>query len=238
MKTILTDARILAGADELTGHANTVELTAEYAALDATTFGSGGWRQRARGLGATDVKLGGFLDAGATALDPDAGVFAAIDDGEPVVVTVSPAPGVAYLVPAVISSWAPRAAHGSLATWQLEGRSDLALARGSLLASVAVTADHTAPAVALLPVEPDRRLVVAVHAVEAAGGNLTVVVESADATDPGFASPVPRAEFELSEPGARHFSVPGPIVHTLYRARLEVDGADPSFAVVVAAGTT
>lgn len=237
MKTILTNARIIAGGDDLTGHANTVELTAEVDALDGTTFGSGGWRQRVAGLASTDVKIGGYLDAAAAALEPDAGVFAAIDAGRPIVLTVSPDPAVAYLVPGVVSSWAPRAASGAIAAWQMQARSDQALARGALLAAATVTEADTLPAVALPAVPEGKRLAIAVHATGGAGGAITVIVESAAAADPTFAAPTTRAEFEVSERGAQHLFVAGPLAAGLYRARLEVAGPT-SFDVTVAAGVT
>lgn len=69
---VLTDAFAYVAGHDFTGDSNSIMLPMAAEDLDATTFRSGGWRERAGGLKSHELSLSGFWQAGAGEMDPDA----------------------------------------------------------------------------------------------------------------------------------------------------------------------
>lgn len=65
MKFPLVDATIFVDGYDLSGDVNNVDLPLERDALDSTTFGSGGWRERVPGLFSGQLQVNGWYDTGA-----------------------------------------------------------------------------------------------------------------------------------------------------------------------------
>ena len=62
--TVLTNVRLFASAVDLTGFSNKCELQAEVEEKDATTFGSGGWKEVKGGLASATSQAEGLWEAG------------------------------------------------------------------------------------------------------------------------------------------------------------------------------
>jgi hypothetical protein len=71
-KFVLLNARIFAGAVDLTSNSNKVELSEEREDKETTSFGSAGWKEVLAGLASTTLNASGQWEAGdATKVDDD-----------------------------------------------------------------------------------------------------------------------------------------------------------------------
>lgn len=233
----LTDCFIHVAGYDFTTDSNQAQLNMEAAALDATTFGSGGWAEVAGGLKSTAFQLGGFWQSATDqAVDPQA--FAAL--GASKVVTFGPDPdegNVAYLFKAMGTSYQLGGQVGDLAPFTLaaQGADGQGVVRGTVLkkrGTVSATG-ATGTGSELGAVSSTQFLYATLH-VFSAGTTITVVLESDD--NSSFTSATTRATFgPLTTTGGTWATrVAGSITDTFYRFR--VSAITGSFIMAGAAG--
>jgi hypothetical protein len=230
-QTLLNVTSYVAGHD-FTGDSNQGTLTAEAAALDATTFRSAGWSEQIFGLKSAAFSLGGFWQsAAADAVDPEAFAgLGAVDH----VHTLAPNEiegGPAYAFLAGRSSYMlPQGNVGETAKFTLNSagtngqqgvvRAQLAKAKGA-----ANAVGQMGSVVQLGAVGAGQFLYATLHAFTV-GTTLTVQVQSA--TTLGFAGPTTRATFTAvtARGGFWLPRIAGPITDQYYRFNISaVTGA-------------
>lgn len=216
------DAQIFVAGYDFTGDSNQVALKAEVEELDATTFRSGGTRERKGGLRNTSADVSGFWQSDdVDAVDPQ--VFPAL--GVPNrVVTLSPTGtegDVAYLFRGGKFSYDMFGQVGELTPFSLSmlGSDGVGLVRGRLAkakGSVS-TAGALGSALNLGPVASDQHVYASLHVVGTPGTTITVLVESDDSA--GFASPTTRGTIgPITAAGGTWMArVAGPITDTHWR---------------------
>lgn len=234
----LTDAEIAVGALRLTTRSNRLTSTPAAAQLDATTFGSGGWREMIGGLKTHTLEVGGLYDAspvdtGALAFDSD--LFANLG-GSQVPVTIAPnqaAGSVAYVGgvrEGALSLFGPV---GDIAPFTARYVGDGVLGRGALLASAAstVTATGTGSAVQLGATASGQSLLAAIHITAITGTTPAVTVTIQRDDNSSFTSATTVASIgPVSTVAAATASLTvtaGPITDDYYRAVWTITGTNP-----------
>lgn len=242
-KLVLTNVRAFAGAVDLTGVTNKVEVEASVDAVDVTSFASAGWTELLGGLAETSISAAGFFDPGTNLVtDEDPALFAALGAVGPW--SVAPAGAadlaLAYLTNALEASYKPiQGAVGDAAKFEAEMKGNTRLARGAVLhpPGTARTANGTGSAIQLGAVPAGKRLFANLHVLSVAGTtpSLTARIESDDSA--GFASPTTVLTFNAATAvGGQHASVAGPITDNWFRAAWAISGSSPSFLFLVTAG--
>ncbi|AIJ26362.1 hypothetical protein [Amycolatopsis methanolica] len=240
-KFVLTNVRLFTGGADLTGASNKLEISAEVADEDATTFGSGGWKEVKAGLAATEITAEGFWEAGDLSMVDDA-QWTALGGLGPW--SAGPAGAnvgdLAYFTNALTGSYALGGEVGSMAPWSGKANSSWPLVRGQVAhpPGTARTASGTGVGTQLGAVPAGKQLYAALHVLSVAGTatpSLTVAIESDTAS--GFAAPTDRLTFAAATArGGQILRVPGPLTDTWFRPKWTVAGTAPSFLFVVALG--
>jgi hypothetical protein len=233
----LTDCFVHVAGYDFTTDSNNAVLSGDAAALDKTTFGSGGWQELATGLKSTQFQMGGFWQSDTDqAVDPQA--FAAL--GASKVVTFGPVETEgqpAYMFQALGSQYVLGGQVGDLApfTLQAQGSDGQGVVRGALLKSRGTVSATGAigTGVQLGAVSATQYLYATFH-VFSSGTTLTAVLESDD--NAGFTSATTRATIgPLTTTGGTWITrVAGAITDDYYRLR--VTAITGSFIVAGAAG--
>ncbi|MET7949219.1 hypothetical protein [Micromonospora sp. NPDC005324] len=234
----LTDATVLVAGYDFTTNLNQASLTVDTEQLDATTFGSGGWRSRAGGLKSVAASMAGFWESAAVnAPDPQAFPDLGVPDR---VVTMSPTPtegSIAYFGQLGKFGYNLFGQMGELTPFSLtmSGTNAVGLIRGQVAkakGNVSATG-ATGSIVQLGAVPTGQYLYAALHALSA-GTTLTVQVQSA-ATG-AFSSPTMRGTFAAAtaQGGLWLTRVAGPITDAYYR--LNVSAVTGTFQIAGAIG--
>lgn len=241
-KKVLTNARAFAGAVDLTGVTNKVELGAKVAPEDATTYASGGATEWQGGLAATDIVAAGFFDAGTGVLsDADPALFAGLGAVGPWTVAPDTAAdgALAYLTNALEVTYKLLGEVGKMAPFEATMKGCTRLARGLVVAPPGVprTATGVGTAFQLGVVPLGKRLYANLHITSVTGTtpSVTARIESDNAV--GF--PTPATVLTLAAAtaiGGQHLSVAGPFTDDWYRAAWTITGTTPSFLFVISAG--
>lgn len=234
----LTDATCWIGGYDFTGDLNQINLQASADELDATTFGSGGFRQRIAGLRTVQASLAGYWYSDSSAA-PDPHVMPDLGTSDRVV-TVAPddAEGtVAYLFQGGKFSTQMFGQIGSVTPFSVEvmGTNAVGLVRGQVLKAKGNVNSTGATGTALeLGEVASGQYLYAVFHVFSAGTTVTAVLESDEADD--FATATTRATFGpiTTTGGTWATRVAGPITDTWYRLR--VSGITGTFQIAGAAG--
>ncbi|WP_329426831.1 hypothetical protein OG339_42235 [Streptosporangium sp. NBC_01495] len=238
-KIVLLNSRIFAGAADLTGASNKVELASEFEAKDATNFGSQGWKDVVGGVAATSITGGGQWEAGDPGKVDDA-AWAALSGRGHTPWTICPesasAGELAWFTDGLNTSYTFGGQVGEVAPWEAKAAGTSPLLRGVVAHPPGTprTAAGSGTALNLGPLTTGQRLYVALHVLSVAGTaspSLTVSVESDDM------SATSRATFaSATSPGGQVISVPGPITDSWWRLSWLVSGTSPSFLFVASVG--
>ena len=229
----LVDATTFVGGYDLTTDLNTVNLEVTADELDATTFGSGGYRKRVAGLRDVTLSHQGLQQFA----DPDSTLFA--DLAAERVFTCSPDGddgSVSYSFKARGFAYSPLSgAVGDLAGFSgsAMGSDGVGVVRGRLLLPKSTLDDaHSGTGVQLGDVGAAERLYTAIH-VFTAGTTADVVVESDD--NGSFSSATERSNTTVTTTGATWVTaVSGAITDEHWRVRLENVTGEFVLAVAVA----
>ena len=236
----LVDATILAGGTDLTGQSNEVSLEPTADSLDATVFGSGGWRARQAGLRGGTFGVKGFYAAGDLSL-PDDALFASLGvRGVPL--TLSPVlpvvGGVAYLLKTMSGSYSWGGQVGELCPFTGGAEADGPIVRGAYAMTGTKTVTTNGAAVNLGAVPAGSKLYAALHVVTVSGvtPSLTVSIQSDDAV--GLPSPTTRGSFAAATArGSQWLEIASPGAgETFWRATATISGTTPSFLFHVSFG--
>lgn len=229
-----TDATIHVAGYDFTGDSNQVNLKAEVEELDATTFGSGGSRERKGGLRNTSADVSGFWQSADTdAVDPQ--VFPSLGVvGRAVTLGPTRAEGdVAYLFRGGNFSYDMFGAVGELTPFSLSMMSSdgIGLVRGRWAkAKGTVSATGALGSVVNLGAAASGQYVYAtLHVFGTPGTTITVQLQSDNAA--GFSSPTTVATIGpvTAAGGTWMTRVAGPITDTHYR--FNVSAITGSFTV-------
>lgn len=242
--TVLLNARIFAGAADLTGSTNRVELSCTVEEKDATTFkpsGAAAWREVLGGVASTTVSAAGTWEAGDPGMVDDA-LWAALNGRSRLLWTVCPAgasPGdLAYFASGLVTSYQIGDAAGEVAPWEAEAAGSGLLLRGAVAVSPGARGgDGEGDGLQLGALAAGQRLYAGLHVLSAAGTSPSLTVRVESDTDDTWGSPTTRATFNpATGAGSQVVSVTGPVTDTWWRVAWEITGTDPSFVFLVAVG--
>ena len=230
---VLTDVGIWIDGLAYAFVSNSVSFEGSADAPEKTTF-KGEWRRRAAGgLKTASFSLDGYVDTAG----PDAARFAALADGQSVmVVPTGETPGeLAYIIPVTVSAHTPLAgAVGDLATFSYAGEGDGAPARAQVLdIQEGVTADVAAGRVELGAVTAAQTLRVWVH-VARGGGSVELDLRSSNSETVGTGtSRATRAGINAT--GLYELSFTGTTTNTWWFLDYDVSGGAADFDFASAA---
>ena len=239
--TVLTDCRIYLETADLTGFSNKVDLSSSVVDLDKTTFGSGGWNERAGGLFDTQVGVDGFFQALDLTMPDD--TFWANLGVSGTALTIVPTSGtvgsLAYLGKVLETDYKPGAQVGQLLAWSATLKGNTALARGQILhpQGTARTTTGTGTAVQLGAVLATQRMYCNLHVMSVSGTTPSITVALQSNVDNTFGSPTTRLTFAADTAlDGQALSVLGAVTDTWWRATWTITGTTPSFLFAVSAG--
>ncbi|HEX6968605.1 MAG TPA: hypothetical protein VF174_07335 [Micromonosporaceae bacterium] len=234
----LTDATCWVGGYDFTGDLNQIQLSASVNELDATTFGSGGFRSRIGGLRDVQASLAGYWSSDTSAapdphLMPDLGVADRV-------VTIAPnntEGGIAYMFQGAKFTTSLFGSVGELTPFSLDvmGTNKAGLVRGQVLKAKGTVSAAGATGTAVeLGEAADGQYLYATFHVFGAGTTITAVLESD--VDNTFASATTQATFGpiTTTGGTWAARVAGPVTDTWYRLR--VTAVTGTFSIAGAAG--
>lgn len=240
--TTLTNVRLFTGGADLTANTNQIELAADRAELDATTFlpegdPDSGWTKVAGGLASSTASGGGFWEAGDASRVDDATWAALGGVGAWTVCPAGAAVGsLSYSSQMLTAKYMLGGAVGDLAPYTVEGSSSGPLVRGLVLhpPGTSRTASGTGTAVQLGAATATQRLYLFLHVLSITGTlGITVRVETDDLV--GFASPTTRVTAAAATArGGQAVSVAGPITDTFARAAWTTTGTGSALFVAAA----
>ncbi len=251
-KTVLLNTRIFAGAVDITGLSNKVELSSEMEEKDVTAFqpedsADAGWKELLGGLASTSITAAGQWEAGdSSKVDDD--MWAALTARRKAPWTVCPLSAsvgsLAYFSSILRGSYKLGDAVGEVAPYEAQGKGDGLLLRGTVAhpPGTARTDEGDGTALELGGIEAGQSLHAALHVLSVAGTStptLTVSIESA--ADEEFTEPTERASFsgaaatDVATRG-QMLRVSGPVTDTWWRATWALSGTSPSFLFVVVLG--
>lgn len=242
-KIVLLNSRIFAGAADLTGASNKVELSAQFETKDATNFGSQGWKDVVGGLADTSITAGGQWEAGDPGKVDDA-TWAALSGRGHTPWTICPESAdvgeLAWFTDGLNTSYTFGGQVGDVVPWEAKAAGTSPLLRGVVAHPPGTPriAAGSGTALNLGPLAAGQRLYVALHVLSVAGTStpsLTVRVESDDVN--AMTTPTTRATFaSATSPGGQVARVPGPITDGWWRLSWLVSGTSPSFLFVASVG--
>ncbi|GGS87651.1 hypothetical protein GCM10010156_52710 [Planobispora rosea] len=243
---VLLDTRIFAGAADLTGHGNRVELTADLEEKKTTPFGNGGWQTVLGGLFSTSVAAAGQWEASADSASVDPFSWDGLIGRSPAPWTFCPegatAGELAWFTRALRTSYKLGDVVGEVAPWDAAAAGSAPLLRGRVAhpPGTARTAAGSGTTIELGALTASQRLYAALHLLSVAGTgspSITVRMESDDSA--AFTSPTTRATFSAATAAsgrAQFVSAAGPVTDTWWRVAWSVTGTAPSFLFLAALG--
>lgn len=239
-KSVLLNARIFAGAVDLTGNSNKVEVSSEREEKDTTNFGSAGWKEVLGGLASTKISAGGQWEAlDTTKVDDDMWANAGGTGAWSIAPNTMAVGDLAYLTNALRSKYQLGGSVGDVAPWSAEATGNSPLVRGAVLhpPGTARTATGTGTAVLLGAVTSAQRLYAAVHVYSVSGTTPSITVKIQSDDNSGMTSPTDRITFTAATAiGGQFSNVAGPVTDTYWRAVWTISGTTPSFLLAVTAG--
>lgn len=235
---VLVDTKIYCDSADLTGYSNKVMLAPTADALDATTFGSGGWKARVGGLFDTTASLEGFWQAG-DLTQPDDLFWANLSDSQ-AALTFCPTAGttvgdLCYLTRAMETKYDPSGQIGQLFAFAVDWSGNWPVARGQILNPTGVVRSSSGNGTGrqLGAVAAGQRMYANLHVLAASGTSVAVKLQSS--VDNTFASPTDRITFTTATAlGGQSASLVGPVTDTWWRAVWTV--VSGSFTFVCSAG--
>lgn len=244
---VLTDVRAYVGGLDATGQTNNLQMEATAVALDATTFGSGGWFARAGGLKDAKLTLSGFAESGAipglTKVDDEfwADLIGGVSVPGIFVPTSGAVGSLAYLGKFLDVGYKRFAKVGDLDPFELTANGDGVITRGQVLhpqgTARTTTGNGTGVQLGAIAAGQSLRCVLNVLSVTGTTPSLTVAIQSN--VDNTFGAPTTRGTFTAvtTTVGAPAMVVvPGPVTDTWWRVTWTIAGTSPSYLFAAAAG--
>lgn len=241
----LQNAVILTGPANLSGYANSVELTASSEEKDVTTFATAGFRSVIGGMKEVEISTEGFWDAGNAGLvdptKPDDRMWADLGTTGNVT-TVAPTGvvgEVSYFTRVFRPDYTFGAEVGEVLPFSSTAMGDgTALVRGLVADNQArITTGTTAVRTLVVP-SATTRVYAAIHVLAVTGTtpSLTVALQGDDAI--GFPSSATVAtSAPITAPGAIWLQGPyGVTADSFYRLSYTISGTAPSFTVIASIG--
>jgi len=234
-KIVLTDALVLLGGYDFSGALNAVALAYGADAVDVSSFGSGGGRERLGGLKTIAAQHEGFWD---TVLD--APLFAAIGlaDQPMTIAATRTEGGAAYGFQAQLARYAPGAAVGEAFKFSAAAEASAGpLVRGALMHDATRTATANGTARQLGAVGATQRIYAGLHVTAAAGSTPTLNVKLQSDDAEAMSSATDRITFaQKTAIGAEWKSAVGAITDDWWRLVITIGGSTPSFTFAAFAG--
>lgn len=242
-KQVLLNCRIFAGAADLTGASNKLDLAATVEKKVSTTFASQGSEECLGGLGSGKFDVEGFWEA-ADLTKVDDAAWAAL--GNPGAWTACPndatVGAVGYFLNGLESDYSFLGEVGEIAPYKASVVSaSWPVVRGQIAhpPGTARTVTGVGSSVQLGAVPVGKSLYAALHVLSVAGGatpTITARVEADNAT--GFPSPITVATFAAATtPGGQILRAAGPITDDWFRLAWTITGTGPpSFLLVATLG--
>ncbi len=237
----LTSCKLYVAQYELSGHVNSMNLTAEVEPVEKTTFGSSGMREYLPGLLTALADFVALFEADGTGKPDD--VLHAKLGAEEHLVTMCPTTGAAgepgYFFKAIETRLGRSGNVGNVFLLNVGAVGTGTLVRGTVLipASSALTATGNSSPRELGAVAAGQSMWAALHVIAVSGTSptLDLVLQSDDAE--AFSSPANRIAFSrVTAPTSERLSVAGPITDTWWRAAYTIAGTGPSFTLVLVVG--
>lgn len=240
-KFVLLDARIFAGAADLSGNSSQVELSCEVEEKDTTAFGDT-WKTSLGGLAATSIHGAGQWEAG-DAGKVDDETWAKLNGRTVHPWTICPdgaAVGdLAWITNALRSNYKLMGAAGDVAPWDAQASGTTPLIRGTVMhePGTARTTTGNGSGVQLGAVSSSQKLYAAWHLYSVAGTSPQIGLVVKSSVDDTFAAPTTRITFtDMSAVGGQFMSVAGPITDTWWKVNWTISGTSPSFLFIAALG--
>ncbi|WP_204013996.1 hypothetical protein [Sphaerimonospora thailandensis] len=238
---MLLNSRIFAGAADLTGQSNKVELACEVEDKDVTAFKpagdpDAGWAEVLGGLASTSISASGQWEAGDPGrVDDESWAALAGRSRHPwTICPVSAAVGeLAWVAEALRTEYTLGDAVGEVAPWEAQASGTAPLLRGQVAhpPGTARTASGSGVALNLGALTAGQRVCASLHVLSVAGTAAPVItarVESSGTS--GFATATTRATFAAAgTPGGQVARVAGPVTDTWWRLAWTISGTAPSF---------
>ena len=238
---VLTNAKILAGQADLSAWSNRVELETEVEELDATTFGSTGFKSVVGGLTAVTIKVGGFWEA-LNATYPDDRLFADLGVAA-VPMTITPTGATvgdpAYFTRVMRPSYKLGDKVGQLVPFESDAVGDgTPLVRGKITDNQARTTTSTSTAVQLSAPTASTRVLCGIHVLAISGTATPTLTPTLQGDTVGFPSPATVATgTAMTAIGSQWLAGPyGVTSDDYYRLSYVISGTNPSFTVVASIG--
>ena len=239
-KIVLTNARLLIGAADLSGDTNEVTIQAKKEQKDVTNYNSSGWREFIGGLGQATINAKGFWEAGTLSL-PDDQNWAQL--GGAGGVTICPAgaadQALCYLTNVVEFDYTLLGKVGDVAPFDVNLMSTWSLVRGAIAnpPGSALTTTGSGTINNLGAVVAGQQIYADLHVLSVAGSTPSITVTIQSAATGGFGSPTTRITFAAATGiGGQIARAPGPITDAFWRASWTISGGSPSFLAAVAFG--
>lgn len=241
----LQNAKILTGPADLSGFANSVELTASSEEKDVTTFATAGFRSVIGGMKEVEIQTEGFWDAGngvvADPTKPDDRFWAEFNTTGNVM-TVAPTGTVgevSYFTRVFRPDYTFGAEVGEVLPFSSSAMGDgTALVRGLIADNQARTTTGTTAVRTLVAPTATTRVYAAIHVVAVSGTtpSLTVALQGDDAI--GFPSSATVATSSaITTVGSVWLQGPlGVTLDSFYRLSYTISGTTPSFTVFASIG--
>jgi hypothetical protein len=235
----LTNAKILAGQADLSAYSNSVDIAAEADSLDATTFGSTGYKSFVGGLKKVDINVKGLWQATDGGY-PDDRLFTDLGVGA-VPMTISPTGAtvgdIAYFTRVLRPTYMAGGQVGELMSFESHATGDgTALVRGAVTDNQQRTATGTSTILSLTAPTASQRVTAALHITAWSGtGTVTATLQGDNAI--GFPSPATVATgTALSAAGSQFLAgAYGVNADSYFRLSYVVTGT-PTFTIVAAIG--
>lgn len=245
---ILINSRVFAGAADLTGQSNKIDVDAAREKKNVTPFGTDGWTKLTGGLAQATIKAEGFWEAGATGLVDD-DTFAGLAANAPW--SIYPAIGetaaasagygsTCYFTDGIRSTYKFGEAVGEPNKWTGEVSSQWPLVRGVSIhpPGTARTATANGTGVQHLAVTSGQYVYGALHVLSISGTSTpTITVKVQSDSDNTWASPTDRITFAAKTAvGGEILRTAGAITDTWWRVAFTISGSSPSFLFITSLG--
>jgi hypothetical protein len=236
----MNNAKILAGAVDLSGVSNSTTFSQFTEALDDTAYGDT-YHSRIGGLEDYEASIEGYLEFGSGLVDPH--VFNNLGSSVPYLFApqgITDGEADTYFCKGLVGSFELGGSVGELASWSAElvGGDPYGAIKGTVLhPQTARTASSTGTGRVIGATSATQRVYAALFVTAASGTTptLDVVVQSDD--NAGFASPTSVITFTQATGTTAEFaSAAGAITDTRYRVSYTIAGTNPSFTFVVVLG--
>lgn len=247
-KQVLFDVRLFAGAVDLSGNGNKIEIDDSMEVKPCTNWRSGGARQVLAGLEEVSIKAEGQWEAAdptANPYKPDDWFWASRRVTEPWSAAGNgdsdlASGGLMYLTQATRKKYTLLGDVGDVIPWGGEWDGSWPLARGICAhpSGVPRTATGTGTGYQVGALGASQAMYANLHVLSIAGTavpTITVAVESAPTN--AFAAPTTRATFAAATAkGGQAVKIPGPVTDTWWRVKWTISGTTPSFLFLSSLG--